>query len=46
MQIFVVEDEPKVGHAVQEKLQAEGYDVLLAGTREEGFFLPAAARLI
>ncbi|TCK75897.1 response regulator transcription factor [Acidipila rosea] len=42
MQILVVEDEPKVGHAVQEGLQAEGYEVVLAGTGEEGFFLASS----
>ncbi len=39
MQILVVEDEPKVGHALQEGLRAEGYEVALATTGEEGFFL-------
>ncbi len=39
MQILVIEDEPKVGSAVQEGLRAEGYDVTLASSGEEGFFL-------
>ena len=39
MQILVIEDEPKVGHAVKEGLRAEGYEVSLAETGEEGFFL-------
>lgn len=39
MQILVIEDEPKVAHAVKEGLQVEGYEVTLASTGEEGFFL-------
>jgi two-component system, OmpR family, copper resistance phosphate regulon response regulator CusR len=39
MQILVIEDEPKVGNAVREGLRAEGYEVALATTGEEGFFL-------
>ena len=39
MRLLVIEDEPKVGHAVQEGLQAEGYEVVLAETGGEGFFL-------
>jgi DNA-binding response OmpR family regulator len=38
VQILVVEDEPKVGNALREGLEAEGYDVILASTGEEGFF--------
>ncbi len=38
MQILVVEDEPKVGNALREGLEAEGYEVTLAQTGEEGFF--------
>ena len=38
MHILVVEDEPKVGKALMEGLEAEGYKVLLAPTGEEGFF--------
>jgi len=39
VQILVIEDEPKVGNAVREGLRAEGYEVALATTGEEGFFL-------
>lgn len=39
MRILVIEDEPKVGKALQEALQAEDYDVTLSATGEEGFFL-------
>jgi DNA-binding response OmpR family regulator len=35
---LVVEDEPKVGKALSEGLEGEGYRVLLAPTGEEGFF--------
>jgi DNA-binding response OmpR family regulator len=42
MQILVVEDEPKVGNALQEGLEAEGYQVTLARTGEEGFFQASA----
>jgi DNA-binding response OmpR family regulator len=42
MQILVVEDEPKVGVAVQEGLEAEGYAVTLAQTGEDGFFQASA----
>jgi DNA-binding response OmpR family regulator len=38
MQILVVEDEPKVGQALREGLESEGYEVTLAQTGEEGFF--------
>jgi DNA-binding response OmpR family regulator len=38
VQILVVEDEPKVGGALKEGLEAEGYEVTLAPTGEEGFF--------
>jgi len=38
----VIEDEPKVGQAVQEGLQAEDYDVTLAPNGEEGFFLASS----
>jgi two-component system, OmpR family, copper resistance phosphate regulon response regulator CusR len=38
MQILVVEDEPKVGHAIREGLESEGYEVSLAQSGEEGFF--------
>jgi DNA-binding response OmpR family regulator len=39
MRILVIEDEPKVGRAVQEGLAAEGYEVALSATGEDGFFL-------
>jgi DNA-binding response OmpR family regulator len=42
MQILVVEDEPKVGNALREGLEAEGYEVTLAQTGEEGFFQASA----
>jgi len=42
MQILIVEDEPKVGDAVQQGLEAEGYAVTLARTGEEGFFHASA----
>jgi DNA-binding response OmpR family regulator len=42
VKLLVIEDEPKVGHAVQEGLQAEGYEVALAETGEEGFFLASS----
>ena len=42
MQILVVEDEPKVGNALREGLEAEGYGVTLAQTGEEGFFQASA----
>ena len=42
MQLLVIEDEPKVGHALQQGLQAEGYEVVLAETGEDGFFLASS----
>ncbi len=42
MRLLVIEDEPKVAHALQEGLQAEDYEVVLAGTGEEGFFLASS----
>lgn len=39
MRLLVIEDEPKVGQALREGLQAEGYEVVLAATGEDGFFL-------
>lgn len=38
MQILVVEDEPKVGNALREGLESEGYAVSLVQSGEEGFF--------
>ena len=42
MQILVVEDEPKVGNALRDGLEAEGYVMTLARTGEEGFFHASA----
>jgi len=42
VRLLVIEDEPKVGHALQEGLQAEGYEVVLAETGEEGFFIASS----
>ena len=39
MRILVVEDEHKLGKALQEGLQSEQYGVVLAHTGEEGFYL-------
>ena len=39
MRILVVEDENKVARALQEGLEAEGYEVSIAGDGEEGFRL-------
>jgi two-component system copper resistance phosphate regulon response regulator CusR len=39
VRLLVIEDEPKVGQALQEGLQAEGYEVTLSITGEDGFFL-------
>ena len=39
MRILVVEDERKVARALREGLEAEHYDVRVATTGEEGFFL-------
>jgi DNA-binding response OmpR family regulator len=36
MRILVVEDESKVAHALRDGLQAEGYDVAIASTGDEG----------
>ena len=44
MRILVVEDEPKVGRAIEEGLRAEGYEVSLAKTGEDGFFLASSER--
>ncbi|MGA2135988.1 MAG: response regulator transcription factor [Bryobacteraceae bacterium] len=42
MRILVIEDEPKLGKALREGLQAEQYDAALAHTGEEGFYLAQA----
>jgi len=39
VRILVIEDEQKLGGALQEGLQADQYEVLLAQTGEEGFYL-------
>ena len=39
MRVLVVEDEKKVAKALREGLEAEHYDVRIAATGEEGFFL-------
>lgn len=39
MQILVIEDEPKVAAAIKEGLESEQYEVTVASTGEEGFFL-------
>src|SRR5262247_29435 len=39
MRVLVVEDEKKVAKALREGLEAEHYDVQVAATGEEGFFL-------
>jgi len=39
MHILVIEDEPKVARAIREGLEAEHYQVSVAATGEEGFFL-------
>src|SRR5258705_10840858 len=39
MRVLVVEDEKKVAKALREGLEAERYDVRLASSGEEGFFL-------
>src|SRR5258706_8189334 len=40
MRILVVEDEHKIAQSLKTGLEQEGYAVALAGTGEEGFFLP------
>src|SRR5262250_3343359 len=39
MRVLIVEDEKKVAKALREGLEAEHYDVRLAASGEEGFFL-------
>jgi DNA-binding response OmpR family regulator len=39
VRVLIVEDEKKVAKALREGLEAEHYDVRVAGTGEEGFFL-------
>jgi DNA-binding response OmpR family regulator len=40
--VLVVEDEPKVARALREGLGAEGYEVVVAPTGEDGFFRAAS----
>lgn len=42
MRILVIEDEPKVARALEEGLQGEHYEVVVATRGEEGFFRLAA----
>ena len=42
MRILVVEDETKVARALQEGLERQQYEVVVAGTGEEGFYLVSA----
>src|SRR6202023_4025541 len=42
MKILIVEDEPKVGKALSEGLKANGDEVTLAQTGEDGFFLASS----
>jgi two-component system, OmpR family, copper resistance phosphate regulon response regulator CusR len=44
VRILVVEDEPKVGQAIQKGLEREGYAVTWAASGEDGFFLSSAQR--
>ncbi len=39
MHILVIEDEPKVARAIREGLESEHYQVTVAATGEEGYFL-------
>jgi len=42
LQLLVVEDEPKVARALRDGLEAEGYQVSVARTGEEGFYLASS----
>ncbi|MBL8144609.1 MAG: response regulator [Acidobacteria bacterium] len=42
MRILVIEDEPKVARALRAGLERAGYEVVPAGTGEEGFFLASS----
>lgn len=44
MRILIVEDEPKLAAAIKEGLESEIYEVRLARTGEEGFFLVHSER--
>ena len=39
MRILIIEDEKKVANALREGLETEHYEVTIAATGEEGFFL-------
>ena len=39
MRILIIEDERKVANALREGLETEHYEVTIAATGEEGFFL-------
>jgi DNA-binding response OmpR family regulator len=39
MHLLIVEDETKVAQALKEGLEREGYDVTVAGTGEDGYYL-------
>jgi two-component system copper resistance phosphate regulon response regulator CusR len=39
MHVLVIEDEPKVARAIHEGLESENYQVTVAATGEEGYFL-------
>jgi DNA-binding response OmpR family regulator len=42
MRILVIEDEPRIAESLKRGLETEGFDVILAATGEEGFYLVAA----
>jgi two-component system copper resistance phosphate regulon response regulator CusR len=42
LRILIVEDETKVARALQEGLEREEYDVVVARSGEEGFYLVSA----
>ncbi|MBN2082885.1 response regulator transcription factor [bacterium] len=44
MRILVVEDELKLAQALRQGLEREGYEVTVAATGEEGYFLATTAR--
>lgn len=39
MRTLVIEDEPKVAHALKQGLESESFDVVVASNGEEGYFL-------
>ncbi|MEW6298160.1 MAG: response regulator, partial [Thermodesulfobacteriota bacterium] len=42
MRILVIEDEAKIARALQEGLEGERYEVVVARTGEDGFFRASA----